>query len=59
MTFFAKSVSCNVLFSNIDKSWNARLRITQVVSSYWFTVSLIALIGLVLLMWDVSLNVGW
>ena len=58
--FFLLKVFLVMFFSvTLIRAGMARLRITQVVSSYWFTVSLIALIGLVLLMWDVSLNVGW
>jgi formate hydrogenlyase subunit 4 len=30
----------------------ARLRISQVVSTYWVSITLMALLGLVLLMWD-------
>ena len=39
----------------------ARLRITQVVTVYWITITLIALLGLVLLMWDNQFYVemGW
>ncbi|MCD6171887.1 MAG: NADH-quinone oxidoreductase subunit H [Thermoplasmata archaeon] len=58
--FFLLKVFLVMLSSvTLIRAGMARLRITQVVSSYWFTVSLIALIGLVLLMWDVSLKVGW
>ncbi len=38
----------------------ARLRITQVVSTYWISITLMALLGLVLLMWDSQvLSVRW
>ena len=49
-----------MLFSvTLVRAGMARLRITQVVSVYWITVTLIALFGLVLLMWDNQFDVGW
>ena len=38
----------------------ARLRISEVVSTYWVAITLMALLGLVLLMWDSQvLTISW
>ena len=51
--FFLLKVFIVMLFSvTLIRAGVARLRITQVVTGYWVTITLIALIGLVLLMWD-------
>lgn len=51
--FFLFKVFLVMLFSiTLVRAGMARLRITQVVSVYWITITLIALIGLVLLIWD-------
>jgi len=59
--FFLLKVSLVMLFAvTLIRVGVARLRITQVVSTYWVTVTLIALLGLVLLMWDSQvLNIRW
>ncbi|RLF41158.1 MAG: NADH-quinone oxidoreductase subunit H [Thermoplasmata archaeon] len=58
--FFLLKVFLVLLFSvTLVRAGMARLRITQVVSVYWITVTLIALFGLVLLMWDNQFDVGW
>ena len=58
--FFLLKVFIVMLFSvTLVRAGMARLRITQVVTSYWITTTLIALFGLVLLMWDGQFNVGW
>jgi formate hydrogenlyase subunit 4 len=51
--FFLLKVLLVMFFSiTVARTMMARLRITQVVSVYWVTVTLIALFGLVLVMWD-------
>lgn len=58
--FFLSKVFLFMLFSiTLVRAGMARLRITQVVSVYWITVTLIALFGLVLIMWDSQIDVGW
>ncbi len=58
--FFLLKVFIVMLFSvTLIRAGVARLRITQVVTSYWVTITLIALIGLVLLMWDTHFNMRW
>ncbi|HHH78278.1 MAG: NADH-quinone oxidoreductase subunit H [Thermoplasmata archaeon] len=59
--FFLLKVSLVMLFAvTLIRVGVARLRITQVVSTYWVTVTLIALLGLVLVMWDSQvLNIRW
>ena len=55
--FYLLKVFLVILFSiTLIRAGVARLRITQVVTTYWFTITLIALIGLVLLMWDVPMR---
>ncbi len=56
--FFLLKVFLVMLFSvTLVRAGMARLRITQVVSVYWITITLIALIGLVLLIWDSQFNI--
>ncbi len=51
--FFLLKVFLLIFFSiTIIRAGMARLRITQVVTSYWVTITLISLIGLLLLIWD-------
>ncbi|KAA0002869.1 MAG: NADH-quinone oxidoreductase subunit H [Thermoplasmata archaeon] len=51
--FFLLKVFLVVLFSvTLIRIGVARLRISQVVSTYWVAITLIALLGLVLIMWD-------
>jgi len=58
--FFLLKVLLVILFSvTLVRAGMARLRITQVVTVYWINVTLLALFGLVLLMWDKQFNVGW
>lgn len=59
--FFLLKVSLVMLFAvTLVRVAVARLRITQVVSTYWIVVTLMALLGLVLLMWDSQiLNIRW
>lgn len=58
--FFLFKVFLVMLFSiTLVRAGMARLRITQVVTVYWVTVTLIALFGLVLLMWDSQFHVRW
>jgi len=58
--FFLVKVFLVMLFSiTLIRAGVARLRITQVVTGYWITITLIALVGLVLLMWDVHFPVRW
>lgn len=58
--FFLLKVFLVMLFAvTLVRGGMARLRITQVVSVYWITVTLISLIGLVLLMWDKQFYVRW
>ena len=58
--FFLLKVFLVMLFSiTLVRAGMASLRITQVVSVYWITVTLLALFGLVLLMWDTQFNIRW
>jgi len=59
--FFLLKVSLVMLFAvTLVRVGVARLRITQVVSTYWIAVTLMALLGLVLLMWDSQiLTIRW
>ena len=60
--FFLLKVFLVMLFAiTLVRAGMARLRITQVVTVYWITITLIALLGLVLLMWDNQFYVemGW
>jgi len=59
--FFLLKVSLVMLFAvTLVRVAVARLRITQVVSTYWIVVTLMALLGLVMLMWDSQiLNIRW
>jgi len=58
--FFLLKAILVILFSiTLLRAGMARLRITQVVTVYWINVTLLALLGLVLLMWDKQFNVGW
>ncbi len=58
--FFLFKVFLVMLFSiSLVRAGMARLRITQVVSVYWITIALIALFGLVLLMWDNQYSIKW
>jgi len=59
--FFLLKVFLVILFSvTIIRISVARLRISQVVSTYWIALTLIALLGLVLLMWDSQvLTIQW
>ncbi len=58
--FFLFKVFLVMLFSiSLVRAGMARLRITQVVSVYWITITLIALLGLVLLMWDSQYHIRW
>lgn len=59
--FFLLKVFIVMLFAvTLVRVGMARLRITQVVTTYWVTITLISLIGLVLLMWDSQvLNIKW
>ena len=51
--FFLMKVFLLMFFSiTLIRAGVARLRITQVVTSYWVTVTLLSLIGLLLLIWD-------
>lgn len=51
--FFLLKVFLIMLFSvTLIRIGVARLRISQVVSTYWVAITLIALLGLVLIMWD-------
>ncbi|HEC82404.1 MAG TPA: NADH-quinone oxidoreductase subunit H [Thermoplasmatales archaeon] len=57
--FFLLKVFLIILFSvTLVRAGMARLRITQVVTTYWITITLIALFGLVLLMWDNQLDIA-
>ncbi len=59
--FFLLKVFLVMLFSvTLIRIGVARLRISQVVSTYWVAITLIALLGLVLIMWDSQvLEVKW
>ncbi len=59
--FFLLKVSLVMLFAvTLVRVAVARLRITQVVSTYWIVVTLMALLGLVMLMWDSQiLTIRW
>jgi formate hydrogenlyase subunit 4 len=59
--FFLAKVFLVMLFSvTLIRIGVARLRISQVVSTYWIAVTLIALLGLVLIMWDIDvLTINW
>ncbi|KAA0006331.1 MAG: NADH-quinone oxidoreductase subunit H [Thermoplasmata archaeon] len=58
--FFLLKVFLVMFFAvTLIRAGVARLRITQVVTAYWVTTTLIALLGLVLLMWDTHFNVRW
>ncbi|MEM1513283.1 MAG: complex I subunit 1 family protein [Candidatus Thermoplasmatota archaeon] len=51
--FFLLKVFLLIFFSvTIIRAGMARLRINQVVTSYWVTITLISLVGLLLLIWD-------
>ena len=59
--FFLFKVFLVILFSvTLIRIGVARLRISQVVSTYWIALTLIALLGLVLIMWDSQvLTIHW
>jgi formate hydrogenlyase subunit 4 len=59
--FFLLKVFLIMLFSvTLIRIGVARLRISQVVTTYWVAITLIALLGLVLIMWDSQvLEVKW
>lgn len=59
--FFLLKVFLVMLFSvTIIRIGVARLRISQVVTTYWIALTLLALLGLVLIMWDSQvLTVKW
>ncbi|MEA2053594.1 MAG: complex I subunit 1 family protein [Candidatus Thermoplasmatota archaeon] len=59
--FFLLKVFLVMLFAiTLVRVGVARLRISQVVSTYWVAVTLMALLGLVLLMWDSQvLSIKW
>jgi len=59
--FFLFKVFLIMLFSvTLIRVGVARLRISQVVSTYWIAITLIALLGLVLIMWDSQvLTIKW
>ncbi len=59
--FFLLKIFLVMLFSvTLIRVGVARLRISQVVSTYWVAITLMALLGLVLLMWDSQvLTVRW
>ena len=59
--FFLLKVFLVILFSvTLIRIGVARLRISQVVSTYWIALTLIALLGLVLIMWDSQvLTIQW
>jgi len=59
--FFLLKVFLVILFSvTLIRIAVARLRISQVVSTYWIALTLIALLGLVLIMWDSQvLTIQW
>jgi formate hydrogenlyase subunit 4 len=59
--FFLFKVFLVILFSvTLIRIGVARLRISQVVSTYWIALTLIALLGLVLIMWDSQvLTIQW
>ena len=61
MLFFLLKVSLVMLFAvTLIRVSVARLRISEVVSTYWVAITLMALLGLVLLMWDSQvLTVKW
>jgi formate hydrogenlyase subunit 4 len=51
--FYLVKVSLVIFFGvSLIRVGVARLRISQVVSTYWVSITLMALLGLVLLMWD-------
>jgi formate hydrogenlyase subunit 4 len=58
--FFILKVVIVMIFSvSIIRAAVARYRITSVVTGYWVTVAMMALIGLLLLMWDMHYHVRW
>ena len=59
--FFLLKVFLVMLFSvTLIRIGVARLRISQVVTTYWIALTLLALLGLVLIMWDSQvLTVKW
>ena len=58
--FFLFKVFLIMLFAiSLIRAGVARLRITQVVTSYWITITLISLVGLVFLMWDNQFSIRW
>jgi len=58
--FFLLKALLVILFAiTLIRAGVARLRITQVVTVYWINVTLLALLGLVLLMWDKQFHVRW
>lgn len=50
--FLAKTLLIMVFAVTLVRVSVARLRISEVVSTYWVAITLMALLGLVLLMWD-------
>jgi len=61
LLFFLLKVSLVMLFAvTMVRVSVARLRISEVVSTYWVAITLMALLGLVLLMWDSQvLTIKW
>ncbi len=63
IVFYLVKVSLVIFFGvTLIRVGVARLRISQVVSTYWVSVTLMALLGLVLLMWDsqvLSIPLEW
>ncbi len=57
--FLIKVIIVAVISVSLIRAAVARYRITNVVTGYWITVTLMALLGLVLLMWDSHINVRW
>jgi len=58
--FYLLKVFLVMFFSiTLIRAGAARYRITQVVTGYWVTITLVALIGLVLLMWDSHMARWW
>lgn len=58
--FLLKVMLVMILAVTLVRVGVARLRISQVVSTYWVSVTLMALLGLVLIMWDSQVfNIRW